>query len=42
MRKLHDKIYVISGASSGIGYAISESILENGGKILITGKSKKN
>ena len=41
MRKLHDKIYVISGASSGIGYAISESILENGGKILITGKSKK-
>lgn len=41
MKILINKNYVISGGTSGIGYAIAENILENGGNVLITGVNQK-
>lgn len=33
------KIALITGASSGIGYGIAESIVKNGGKVVLTGRN---
>lgn len=41
MNNFKNKNYVISGASSGIGFAITNNILQNGGNVLITGKNIK-
>ena len=36
--QLSDKIVLITGASSGIGFGIAQAIISNGGKVIITGR----
>ena len=36
-----DKILLITGGTGGIGYAIAERCLENGGSVIITGRNKE-
>lgn len=38
MRKLDSKIAVVTGGSSGIGYAIAERFIKEGAKVYITGR----
>lgn len=40
MMDLRDKTALITGGSKGIGYGIAESLLKQGMKVLITGRSK--
>lgn len=40
MMDLKDKTALITGGSKGIGYGIAESLLKQGMKVLITGRSK--
>lgn len=37
---LRDKIVLVSGGTSGIGYSIAEASLNNGAKVIITGRSQ--
>ena len=37
---LRDKIVLVSGGTSGIGFAIAEACLTNGAKVIITGRSQ--
>jgi 3-oxoacyl-[acyl-carrier protein] reductase len=37
---MKDKIAVVTGASKGIGYAIAESLLQNGAKVFICSRNK--
>ena len=38
---LKNKVYLITGGTSGIGYAIGLNIVKNGGKVILTGRNKK-
>lgn len=38
---LKDRIVMVTGGTSGIGYAIAEGCLRNGAKVIITGRSKE-
>lgn len=38
---LKDKKIIVTGGSSGIGYAIAKKFLEEGGKVVITGRNKE-
>ncbi|CAN5561167.1 MAG: SDR family oxidoreductase [Pyrinomonadaceae bacterium] len=40
--KLESKIAVVTGATKGIGYAIAETLLQNGAKVLICGRDKSD
>ena len=39
---LKDKIFIVSGSSKGIGFEIANQILQEGGKVVITGRNKLN
>tara|TARA_X000001036_G_scaffold132967_1_gene125817 strand:+ start:1715 stop:2479 length:765 start_codon:yes stop_codon:yes gene_type:complete len=39
---LKNKIFVVSGSSKGIGFEIANQILQEGGKVVITGRNKVN
>ena len=41
MKNLKNKVAVITGGNSGIGYATAKSLNENGVKIIITGRRKE-
>lgn len=38
MQKLDSKIAVVTGGSSGIGYAIARRFIDEGAKVYITGR----
>jgi NAD(P)-dependent dehydrogenase (short-subunit alcohol dehydrogenase family) len=41
MKNLKDKVAVITGGNSGIGYATAKALTENGVKVIITGRRKE-
>jgi len=41
MENLENKVAVITGGNSGIGYAAAKSLSEKGAKVIITGRRKK-
>lgn len=41
MKNLKNKIAVITGGNSGIGYATAKALNENGAKVIITGRRKE-
>lgn len=38
--ELQDSVYLVTGGSSGLGRAMAESLIENGAKVVITGRDK--
>ena len=38
---LKNKVYIVTGGTSGIGYAIGLNILKNGGKVILIGRNEK-
>ncbi len=41
MSKLTEKIAVVTGGNSGIGYATAQDLIENGAQVIITGRNKE-
>jgi NAD(P)-dependent dehydrogenase (short-subunit alcohol dehydrogenase family) len=41
MKKLTGKVAVITGGNSGLGYASAKELIENGAKVIITGRRKE-
>ena len=39
--KLKDKVAIITGATSGIGAKIAKTFIENGAKVLVIARHKK-
>ena len=37
--ELKDKVYIVTGGSSGLGKAMAVSLIENGSKVIITGRN---
>ena len=42
MSKLINKVAVITGGNSGIGFATAEAMIREGAKVVIFGRNKKN
>lgn len=40
--RLKDKVIIVTGASRGIGYAVADAILKEGGKIVVCASNQKN
>ena len=41
LMSLKNKVYLITGGTSGIGYAVGINIVNNGGKVILIGRNKK-
>lgn len=40
--KIKDSVFIVTGGSAGIGKATAKMLIEKGGKVLITGRDKKD
>lgn len=38
---LHDKVYVVTGASRGLGFAAARELAADGAKVLLTGRQQQ-
>jgi len=41
MKRLENKVALVTGGNSGIGYATTEELISNGARVIITGRQKK-
>jgi NAD(P)-dependent dehydrogenase (short-subunit alcohol dehydrogenase family) len=41
MKKMENKVAVVTGGNSGIGYASAKEFLTQGAKVIITGRNKQ-
>ncbi|MFW0738067.1 SDR family oxidoreductase [Flavobacterium sp. T12S277] len=41
MKKLENKVAIVTGGNSGIGYAAAAEFVANGAKVIVTGRNKK-
>ena len=39
---LKDKVFIVTGGGRGIGYYISKRLVEEGAKVIITGRNEEN
>lgn len=42
MNRFIDKIILVTGGSSGIGFAVAQRVIAEGGRVIITGRNKQN
>ena len=41
MKKLENKVAIVTGGNSGIGYAAAADLAANGAKVIVTGRNKE-